>query len=81
MSAKRVEEVYFGSNAKFYEIYFRLERRKFGENELNYLKCKLTLSAFVRISFPAEARIVLSIFVAVPVCRLDTRCAAVCDRD
>lgn len=41
----------------------------------------LTLSALTRISFPAVARIVLSILVAVPVWRLATRWAAVCDRD
>jgi hypothetical protein len=33
----------------------------------------LTLSAFSRMSFPAIAKILLSILVAVPVCRLATR--------
>lgn len=37
----------------------------------------LTLSALTRISFPAFAKIALSIEVAVPVCLDETKCAAV----
>lgn len=52
--------------------------KKIKANQQNY---ELTLSALIRMSLPAVAKIVLSILVAVPVWRLATRWAAVWDRD
>lgn len=41
----------------------------------------LTPSVLSRISFPAAANNALRMFVAVPVCRLETKWTAVCERD